>query len=106
LGRKSLKHLSPDERAQDERQMDSGNWHTIVYRAYKPYRGTGLMKAFVGFCMQTYCGLYPRANIWTGIFADNPASKMLSEKLGFSVLESASDAASHETIMVWYADKH
>ncbi|HVM73318.1 MAG TPA: hypothetical protein VMU13_00335 [Candidatus Paceibacterota bacterium] len=105
LGRKSLKHLSEEERTQDERTMDADNWHTIVYRSYRPFRGTGLMKPFVRFCMDTYCSIYPHANIWAGIYADNPASHALSEGLGFTVLETASDAASHETVMVWYANK-
>ncbi len=101
LGRKSLKHLSEEERKQDERLMDAGDWHTIVYRAYKPYRGTGLMKAFVGFAMDTYRTAYPRSKIWAGIFADNPASRGLMTGLGFKVDETASDSASHETVMVW-----
>ena len=100
LGRKSLKHLSEEDRKQDERQMDSGGWHTIVYRAYSPYRGKGLMKVFVRFAMDSYRTLYPDSKIWAGIYADNPASRGLAEKLGFRILEEASDPSSHEIVMV------
>lgn len=101
LGRKSLKHLTPEERTQDERELDSGDWHTIVYRAYNPYRGKGLMKAFVKFTMDSYRSAYPQSKIWAGIYADNPASKTLSERLGFKERADLSDATLHETVMVW-----
>jgi len=101
LGRKSLKHLSPEERAQDERLLDAGDWHTIVYRAYDPYRGKGLMKAFVKFTMDAYRTAYPDSKIWAGIYAENPASRGLVERLGFKMREDLSDATSHETVMVW-----
>ncbi len=101
LGRKSLKHLSVEERRQDERTLDSGDWHTVVYRAYGPYRGKGLMKAFVKFTMDAYRTAYPRSKIWAGIYAENPASLGLVEKLGFKMREDLSDATSHETVMVW-----
>jgi RimJ/RimL family protein N-acetyltransferase len=100
LGRKSLKHLSAEERKQDERLMDAGDWHTIVYRAYKPYRGTGLMKAFVKFSMDAYRAAHPHSKIWAGIYADNPASRALAEKLGFKMSEEASDPSSHEIVMI------
>ncbi len=101
LGRKSLKHLTAVERAQDERQLDAGDWHTIVYRAYNPYRGKGLMKAFVKFAMDSYRAAYPHSKIWAGIYAENPASRGLVERLGFKECADLSDASSHETVMVW-----
>lgn len=101
LGRKSLKHLSAEERKQDERLLDSGDWHTIVYRAYGPYRGKGLMKAFVKFTMDAYRTAYPHSKIWAGIYAENPASLGLVQKLGFKMRDDLSDAMSHETVMVW-----
>ncbi len=101
LGRKSLKHLSAEERAQDERLMDAGDWHTVVYRAYRPFRGTGLMKTFLKFTMDIYRSLYPHSKIWAGIYAENPVSIGLVTSLGFKVLESASNPTSHEMVMVW-----
>ena len=47
LGLDSMKHLSPEEREKYEKKLESGNWHTISFRSYPGYRGTGLMK---GFC--------------------------------------------------------
>lgn len=91
LGRKSLKHLSPEERAKDERSMDSGDWHTIVFRAYNPYRGQGLMKGFAQKVIEIYKHYYPKARIWAGINAKNTASIALSEKIGLRKEESVSD---------------
>lgn len=100
LGRKSLKHLSAEERMQDEREMDAGNWHTIVYRSYPPFRGTGIMTEFTRFAMRAYTRAFPGAKLWAGIYADNPASIGFAAKLGFTLLEEKTDRASHETIMV------
>lgn len=99
LGRKSMKHLSADERAEDERAMDSHNWHTIVYRSYPPFRGTGIMKDFVRFCMDTYLKRHPKAKLWAGIYGANPASIGLATGLGFAIRES-SGSDTEETIMV------
>lgn len=87
LGRKSMKHLSETERAENKREIDSGNWHTIVYRSYAPFRGKGLMKDFVRFSMETYMARHPDGKMWAGIFAENPASAGLATALGFNVLE-------------------
>jgi hypothetical protein len=100
LGRKSLKHLSKEERVQDERTMDSGDWHTIVYRSYVPFRGKGIMTPFTRFAMDSYCRAFPQAKLWAGVYANNPASVGLATRLGFKILEEHSDGDSHETIMV------
>lgn len=91
LGRKSLKHLSPEEQMQDEEAMDAGDWHTIVFRAYNPYRGQGLMKPFALEAMRIYKHYFPSARIWAGINATNAASIALSEKIGLHKEESVSD---------------
>lgn len=91
LGRKSLKHLSDAEKAQDESAMDAGDWHTIVFRAYNPYRGQGLMKPFALKSMEIYKHYFPTARIWAGINAKNAASIALSEKIGLHKGESVSD---------------
>ena len=98
LGRKSMKHLSDEEKQQDERLLDSGDWHTIVYRSYAPFRGKGLMKDFVRFTMDTYQNMHPGSKLWAGIFSANPASVGLATALGFSVYEQGSDG--RETLMI------
>lgn len=98
LGRKSMKHLSQEERAEDERLMDSGDWHTIVYRSYPPFRGKGLMTPFLTYVMDIYMKHYPNAKLWAGIYAENEASKAFATRLGFKVLEEATHG--DETIMI------
>lgn len=90
LGRKSLKHLSPEERAQ-EHSVESGNWHTIVFRAYHPFRGQGLMKSFALRALEIYKEHFPKARIWAGINAKNAGSIALAEKIGLKKDESLSD---------------
>lgn len=98
FGRKSLKHLSDEERGENERAMKNEGWHTVVYRSYAPFRGTGLMKDFVRFAMKQYATAYPEAKFWAGIFSDgNPASLGLAKALGF-VEKNVSDQG--ETILV------
>jgi RimJ/RimL family protein N-acetyltransferase len=91
LGRKPIKTLSAHEMAQDERQLDTGNWVTFTYRSYPPFRGKGLMKNFVRFTMDTYASHVPNAEFWGGLYADNAPSLALARELGFSINEAASD---------------
>lgn len=100
LGRKSLKHLPPEERVQDERAMDADNWHTVVYRSYPPYRGQGVMKGFVRETMRLYREAYPQARFWAGIHSENPASIGLATALGFVIDPECSNLAEHHTVMV------
>ena len=100
LGRKSLKHLNAEERNEDETTMDAGDWHTIVYRSYQPFRGQGIMKGFVRTAMDIYRSVFPRARFWTGVHSENPASVGLSRALGLEVDEGRSDPAHHYTLMV------
>lgn len=100
LGRKSLKHLSDAERAQDERLLDAGDWHTIVYRSYPPFRGAGLMKTFVRMALSEYMKQYPGARIWAGIHSENPASVGFATALGFSIDEELSDRKAHHFVMI------
>lgn len=95
LARKSMKHLPKEEARRDERSLDSGAWHTIVYRSYAPFRGKGLMKDFVRFVMEKYQSRYPGSKLWAGIFTDNPASIGLSKALGFTEASKEGD----ETIL-------
>lgn len=90
LGRKSLKHLSPEELLKEGAQV-SGDWHTIVFRSYPPFRGAGLMKDFVRTATDVYLHYFPNAKLWAGISTSNPASIALAEKLGYTKDESISD---------------
>ena len=91
FGRKSLKHLSAEELAK-EYKVESGDWHTTVFRSYPPFRGTGVMKDFARTATDVYLKYFPHAKLWAGIGRSNAASVALSEKLGYKIVESASDS--------------
>jgi RimJ/RimL family protein N-acetyltransferase len=99
LGRKSLRHLSDAERAKDA-SLDAEGWHTVTYRSYPPFRGKKLMKPFMRSAIDVYRRVFPEAKLWAGVFEENPASRALATKLGFTVDETASDLDSHSTVMV------
>jgi hypothetical protein len=90
LGRKSMKHLSPDQ-IQEEKNIDSGNYHCATYRSYIPIRGTGIMKEFLRAATDIYLQYFPGAILWTGISRTNPGSIALSGKLGYEIDEAVSD---------------
>lgn len=90
LGVKSLKHLSVEER-DSANMMESENWHTIAFRSYPPFRGTGIMKNFVIAVTQVYENYFPQAKLWTSNNRANTASVKLSEKLGYVIDDSLSD---------------
>ncbi len=90
LGRKSIKRLSEEE-LKNEKTVESGGWHTIVFRSYLPFRGQGLMKEFVRATTDVYTHYCPDAKLWAGINRKNLASIALAEKLGHTIDESHSD---------------
>ena len=90
LGRKSLRYLSEEE-LKKENEQESGQWHTLVYRSYNPFRGKGLMKDFTKFAMKIYSASYPDARYWVGFSETNKASMGLASSLGFTISEKASD---------------
>ena len=92
LGRKSLKHLSAKE-LESENVVAQGEWHTIAFRSYPPYRGIGIMKGFTKATMDMYVRYFPAAKLWLGIERKNIASVGLATKLGFTINESISDPA-------------
>lgn len=100
LGRKSLRYLSEAQMA-EENQQGKSDWHTIVYRAYNPYRGKGLMKRFVGLALEHYMTLHPEAKLWAGISTKNEASIALASKLGFVIKTELTDADAEWTAMVY-----
>ncbi|MDP3948936.1 MAG: hypothetical protein Q8Q17_03235 [bacterium] len=90
LGRKSLRYLSEKE-LKKENEQEVGQWHTLVYRSYNPFRGKGLMKDFARFAMKIYSVSYPDARYWVGFSEKNKASMALVSSLGFTISEEASD---------------
>jgi hypothetical protein len=100
LGRKSVKRLSEEEQNDECHGVTAGEWHTLAYRSYPPFRGKGLMKSFVGFVMNAYLGAHPGAKLWVGLDTENPGSLGLSASLGFVVDEEASDRPSHWLVAV------
>jgi RimJ/RimL family protein N-acetyltransferase len=92
LGRKSLRFLSEEE-LQKENEQQKDEWHTIVYRAYAPYRGKGLMGRFVRMTMEDYRKRVPGAKLWAGVSTKNEASIALASKLGFRLREDLVDEA-------------
>lgn len=99
LGRKSLRFLSEEELAKEGEQQ-KGEWHTIVYRSYAPFRGIGIMTPFVRFALDDYRQRVPSAKLWAGISTENPASIALAQKLGFTLAPEYSDPEAHWCAMV------
>ncbi len=99
IGRKSLRYLSAEE-LKEEYSQEKTEWHTIVYRAYKPYRGRGLMTSFMRFAMEDYYKRHPDAKLWAGVGAQNPASIALAHKLGFQHSDAFSDPEEDWTAMI------
>jgi len=89
LGKKSMKHLSEKESVPD---ADAGDWHTVSFRSYPPFRGKGVMKDFARTTLEIYMRYFPQAKLWTGADRKNTGSMALSAKLGFTIDESVSDA--------------
>jgi RimJ/RimL family protein N-acetyltransferase len=100
LGRKSLRYLSEEEVAKESMQ-EKGDWHTIVYRAYNPFRGKGLMTRFVKLGMKDYEERHPNAKFWAGISTKNEASMALASKLGFVIDPELTDADNAWAAMVY-----
>ena len=99
LGRKSLRYLSAEELAKEGMQEKS-DWHTIVYRSYAPYRGTGLMTEFMEKITEDYLQRYPDAKLWAGISMKNAASVALAKKLGYIQKEEYVDAEAQWCAMI------
>ncbi len=98
LGRKSLKYLSEEELKKETKQ-EKGEWHTIVYRSYRPYRGKGLMTPFARFCIDAYRAQYPGVKLWAGLSTENEGSMALAQKLGFRTLPEYIDTEAKWTAM-------
>ncbi|MBI5645147.1 GNAT family N-acetyltransferase [Candidatus Kaiserbacteria bacterium] len=99
LGRKSLRFLSTEE-LEKEGSQEKTEWHTIVYRAYNPFRGRGLMTPFARMVIDAYRTVYPHVKLWAGMSMDNPASIALATKLGFVMRDDLSDQKDRWCTMV------
>ena len=92
-----LPYLSEEELRKEGQQKET-QWHTLVYRSYPPFRGKGLMGAFVRFAIQKYRERYPDVKLWVGLNEANAASVALATTLGFHKREDLVDAEAR-----WFA---
>ncbi len=99
LGRKSLRYLTEEERAEESSQEKS-DWHTIVYRSYSPFRGKGLMREFMTFVISDYKTRHPESKLWAGVSARNAASLALATKFGFVRSDEYSDDSKEWVAMI------
>jgi hypothetical protein len=58
--------------------------HTVAFRSYRPFRGTGLMSDFARFALSAYEERHPGARWWLRVQSGNEAGKRLYSKLGFA----------------------
>jgi RimJ/RimL family protein N-acetyltransferase len=100
LGKKPPRFLSQTQTGREKETLGSGNWHTIAYRSYSPFRGKGLMTDFVRFAMTTYRAEFPDAKIWAIINTKNPGSLKLAHHLGFTPLPEVPHPGEDLTVMV------
>jgi RimJ/RimL family protein N-acetyltransferase len=90
VGVKSLNHITDDEQ-KEILNTESGNGHTIAYRAYNPYRGVGIMKKAVIAATKAYLEVFPEAMLWAIVDESNEASVGLSKALGYVEAGEAKD---------------
>jgi hypothetical protein len=91
LGVRPGQESSGAERQVDESKVGAGEWHTIAYRSYRPFRGKGLMPGFIEFVSGVYVANRPGARLWAGIDANNLPSLGLVRKLGYTIIKGADD---------------
>ena len=75
---------------------EKDDWHTVAWRSYRPFRGTGIMKNFTKVVLDFYKKNYPDAKLWATITRDNVGSIKLAEKLGFVADDSRSKRKTEE----------
>lgn len=80
--------------------QEPGEWHTIGYRSYNPFRGKGLMKDFSKFSMKIYSASRPGVHYWAAINQDNKASIALASSLDLTVSEENSNSETGSIVMI------
>ncbi len=83
LGRRPIKRLSAAELNVDERTLDSGEWDTVSFRSYPPFRGKNLMVDFFTFVTDLWHTKHSGRRIWFGVEKKNAAGIGFAKKLGF-----------------------
>jgi len=58
-------------------------WDTIAFRSYPPFRGQGLMRAFVDAVLRRHASDRSDHNIWLSVKAENMRAQELYRSLGF-----------------------
>lgn len=69
-------------------------WHTVAYRSYGSYRGSGFMKDFCKQALDDYRTHHQGIRMFVKISCGNEASIGLARSLGFSPLTEASSGTS------------
>lgn len=67
----------------DIEYKSSGEWDTVAFRSYEPYRGKGLMTHFGNAVLALFDIYRAGRKLWLETNADNAAGLRLYEKLGF-----------------------
>ncbi|QFI67967.1 GNAT family N-acetyltransferase [Sinorhizobium alkalisoli] len=65
-------------------ELREGQWH-VGYWLNRFYWGRGLMSEVVYAAVERFFRRMPGATLHSGVFADNPASLKVQEKLGFKI---------------------
>ena len=75
-----------------------GDWHTVGWRSYNPWRGKGIMKDFAGFVINFYLKYFPNVRLWITTKEENAGSLRLAETLGFQKIKSTREKGFFEMI--------
>ena len=75
-----------------------GNWHTVGWRSYNPWRGKGVMKDFANFAINFYLKHFPDVKLWITAKEENTASLHLAENLGFKRIKYVREKGFFEMI--------
>ncbi len=75
--------FGPEPLPLDSLYKSAGEWDTIAFRSYEPYRGKGLMTPFGSFVLTFFDKHRSGRKLWLETNVDNSAGVRLYEKLGF-----------------------
>lgn len=60
-----------------------GEWDTIAWRSYPPYRGAGLMRVFSDRVLAEHEHMFPERRLWLETHVGNQPALALYRKVGF-----------------------